>query len=76
MEEQRLCSKYSILDQSPAWNLSSGIFQNYFRKLFENQKMNSIQIFKIINLNKMIDQIRVQYIKVKIQPQSIKVRLT
>jgi len=38
MEEQRLCSKYSILDQSPAWNLSSGIFQNYFRKLFENQK--------------------------------------
>ena len=41
-EEQRLHAKYSILDQSPFWNLSSGIFQNYFGKLFKDRDNISV----------------------------------
>jgi hypothetical protein len=43
-EEQRLLAEYSILDQSPTWNLTAGIVKNYFNKFFlsEEKKPDSI----------------------------------
>jgi hypothetical protein len=57
-EEQRLLAEYTILDQSPTWNLTAGIVKNYFGKFFlsEEKEPDSINKKNELNVNESISK--------------------